>query len=344
MSYIKSLSSFVISATLLASLASPVLADSISTNFESPYISGSINSQYGWSSLGSVGLGCAVYDHAISTQSLFPSFGSQSLRISNAIVSGCFGDQTFASPLTNSVGEIDSTNGSYTPGSKQRHFEMKFDIASAVPDAEQPGLYLSVSPDRGDGSRMSYLRFEDSTNGINVFFDDASFTDIQVGTNLNRAIPHTVKLTFDPVDGPSNDVVKVWIDGVLVQTGTSWEDYYRFDPEAAAEQSSRIVKTVLFRTGGSENLPSVSGKGFLIDNLSYSSGPVLIDPPTNKSQCKNNGWKKFNNPSFRNQGQCVEFVEHLTDDKDKHENRSDDHKNEDDHSQKTNHREHQRED
>ena len=29
-----------------------------------------------------------------------------------------------------------------------------------------------------------------------------------------------------------------------------------------------------------------------------------------KDQCKKGGWKNFNNPSFKNQGQCVSYVEH----------------------------------
>jgi hypothetical protein len=45
---------------------------------------------------------------------------------------------------------------------------------------------------------------------------------------------------MDVIDGPSNDVVKVYIDGALVHTGTSWENYYRYDSEASAEQSPRI--------------------------------------------------------------------------------------------------------
>jgi hypothetical protein len=35
-----------------------------------------------------------------------------------------------------------------------------------------------------------------------------------------------------------------------------------------------------------------------------------IGPPTSKAQCKKGGWKKFNNPSFKNQGQCVAYVNH----------------------------------
>jgi hypothetical protein len=35
----------------------------------------------------------------------------------------------------------------------------------------------------------------------------------------------------------------------------------------------------------------------------------LVGPPTNKDQCKDGGWKTFNNPAFKNQGQCVSYVE-----------------------------------
>lgn len=32
--------------------------------------------------------------------------------------------------------------------------------------------------------------------------------------------------------------------------------------------------------------------------------------PTNKEQCKHDGWQLFTQPSFRNQGQCIRYVEH----------------------------------
>ncbi len=34
----------------------------------------------------------------------------------------------------------------------------------------------------------------------------------------------------------------------------------------------------------------------------------LVGPPTRISECKNSGWKTFNNPSFSNQGKCVSYV------------------------------------
>jgi hypothetical protein len=35
---------------------------------------------------------------------------------------------------------------------------------------------------------------------------------------------------------------------------------------------------------------------------------VSLDTPTNVDQCKNNGWKDYVSPSFKNQGDCVSFV------------------------------------
>jgi len=33
-------------------------------------------------------------------------------------------------------------------------------------------------------------------------------------------------------------------------------------------------------------------------------------PPTSKDECKNGGWEMLNNPNFKNQGECVSFVNH----------------------------------
>lgn len=265
---------------LFSIFAVTTFAESLPTiNFES-YTLGSISGQDGWSNAVN-----PAYDQEVVTNSYgYASFGTKTFRISDAVTSGSFGDWVFVKPLTDSVGETSSTNGTFSTGTKQAHFEMQFDIASTMPEEQQPGLHISVSPDRGDGSRMSYLRFEDGTGGINVFFDDvqgttnpANFVETQIGTNLNRTTTHAVKLTLDTIDGASNDVVKVWIDGNLVHTGTSWENYYRFDNEASAEQSPRIIKTMIIQARGNATIAN-DGKGFLFDNINLSSGPIPVTP------------------------------------------------------------------
>lgn len=77
--------------------------------------------------------------------------------------------------------------------------------------------------------------------------------------------------------------------------------------ETAPVFESRVIRTLLFRTGGAA-APGTAGHGFLIDNISLASGPAVVGPPTSKDECKDGGWAGFNNPPFRNQGQCVSYV------------------------------------
>ena len=39
-----------------------------------------------------------------------------------------------------------------------------------------------------------------------------------------------------------------------------------------------------------------------------TASPALTVQPTTKNQCKHDGWKQFNNPSFKNQGQCIDWI------------------------------------
>src|SRR5215213_5734713 len=77
-------------ATALALGATPnqqlprALADTSTMNFET-YTPGTINAQDGWSSTG-------AYDHLVTANTYgYATFGTKSLRISNAVTSGSFG-------------------------------------------------------------------------------------------------------------------------------------------------------------------------------------------------------------------------------------------------------------
>ncbi len=318
-------------ATGLAMVLSSMPAfavSNVSVDFESPpYSAGNINGQDGWVYTGS-------YDVAVVSNTYgYGSFGSQSLRMSNALTSGSFGDWVFSKPLADEAGETLAQDGGMSGGTRQPHFEAQWDFASTVPGAEQPGLSVVASPDRGDGARMSWIQMADTPTGLAVNFynyeDVAPFGTLAnpvdgcgpgddfmpsvVATGLDRTVPHSIKVTMDLIDGPGNDVVKVYVDGTLKLTDTSWEDYFRWCTESGggvpgnvAADQSRTVDSILFRTGGTA-VPTTTGKGFVIDNLSLSSGPIPLSP-TNKDQCKKDGWKSFNDPTFKNQGDCVSFV------------------------------------
>lgn len=315
------------------------------TTFED-FTLGAIDGQHDWKSLGGLGAPppanpldthCAVYDHEIADNTAaanayhYPSFDRKSLRISNAVTSGCYSDQTFSSRTPNFAGQSGawstSPNGAVSyvlPGGVlQNHFEAEWSFASTVPDAQQPGLQVVVSPARGDDARMSWVQMADLPDGLAVIFAErsnpASAGDFELSTvaqRLDRRQPHTIKITMDFVDGPGNDVVRVFVDGDLRHTGTSWENYYFYDPNGKSNFGGAppVVNRLMFRTGSDlhrgipgDPAPATRGHGFVFDNLRQATFMVA----TSADACKDDGWRALrdsNGGSFRNQGDCVSWI------------------------------------
>jgi hypothetical protein len=231
------------------------------------YALGDINGQQSWMKLG-------PYDTKVAGLAAFPAasaygFGTQALRLSDATTSGSFGDQTFSPAFATPAGEF--------PG--RPHFEASFNIGTTQATL-QPGLHMSVSPDDGNGARVSYLRFEDQAAGVHVFFDDvtdsgplgtvASFNETDIAT-LGRGQVHSIEFLINFNNGPGNDVVKVYIDGKNRIKGTTWENYYRYDPEQAGSGNQvPAIHKLLFRVSGAPG-PGNAGKGFLVDGLTLES-------------------------------------------------------------------------
>ena len=240
-------------------------ADSIGVGGFEGYALGDVN-QHGWSMTGAYDAKI-VDPHDLDLASL----GNRALRISNQVVSGSFGDQLFSPATHDEAGETDAHNAGVSGGTRKNHYEATFTFTSAQPGAEQAGLAVTVSPDRGDGSRQSFLRLRDDAAGLAIDFSDyvgGDFTNHTVATGLDRAAAHDVRLTIDFVEGPSNDIVRVFVNGELSATGTSWEDYYRSNPEAAAEQFTRTVDSLLFRASTAGT--GVAG-GFLFNDVAVET-------------------------------------------------------------------------
>lgn len=254
-------------------------------DFEVPtYVTGSVDGQQGWGAQG-IPINPNI-DQGVVTNSGAPaSFGAQSWRISNAYTTGSFGDWVFSPSAADEAGESSAESGGLSGGTRQTRFVAQWDFASALPSAEQPGLGMTVSLDRGDGARMSWVRMEDTPTGLQLLFSDyqrsidpecddpgdGAFTEAAIASGLDRGTAHTVKIVMDFVDGPANDIVAVYVDGSLVHTGTSWEDYFR-DCEL---NLTRTVDSLLFRSGGDPS-PASDGLGFLIDNVSVSSQTLSV--------------------------------------------------------------------
>jgi len=86
---------------------------------------------------------------------------------------------------------------------------------------------------------------------------------------------------------------------------------YTFDAASIAAGGNQVpVPTgtitsvdVLIDVQGTADLSNITLNG-------QSEVPVTSTAPTSKAQCKHGGWKTFTSPHFKNQGQCVSYVEH----------------------------------
>ena len=321
--------------------AEPTATTGMFTTFED-FSLGAIDGQHDWKSLGGLGAPagnpagthCAVYDHEITDNSAATSsyrlhvFERKSLRISNAVTSGCYTDQTFSSRTLNVAGQTNAQSGSpnglidyaIAGGTLQNHFEAEWSFASTVPEAQQPGLEVVASPARGDNARMSWVQMVDLADGLAVIFAERSnpaspgdFLLSTVARRLDRRVPHTVRVNMDFIDGPGNDIVRVFVDGDLKHTGTSWENYYFYDANGKSNFGGAppVVNRMMFRTGSDllggipgNAAPATRDHGFVFDNIRQATFMVA----TSVDACKHDGWRGLrdtNGELFENQGHCI---------------------------------------
>jgi hypothetical protein len=236
---------------LLLAFAGTASADSNTTTFDG-FTNGSVDGQDGWTA--------GAYDQAIVDVN-----GDKKLRISNEIFDGSFAGMPYSKPVTVAAGENEGNNVLVN--------EFKF----KAPDTFQPGLAVSVSPTGAGGSRMSYLRFEDSEDGVTVVFrDGANLTDQPIAL-LDRN-EHTIKFETTFVHGHDNDVVRVFIDGVEKMRGGSWENYYR----VWEERNPAVTDRVMWRLNLT-GTAALHGNGFLFDDVTSTSShvdnPAPLNPP-----------------------------------------------------------------
>jgi len=52
-----------------------------------------------------------------------------------------------------------------------------------------------------------------------------------------------------------------------------------------------------------------SGESNIRETLEFTLVAPPIGPPINKNECKKDGWMSFDNPEFKNQGDCVSYVQ-----------------------------------
>jgi hypothetical protein len=212
------------------------------------------------------------------------TFGNRAMRISNSVISLAFGNQMQSPSLANEAGETAAADSPHSGGTRQTRFAGSLTFAS-VTQAYQPGLAITISPDEGQGTRMSFFRLRDEPAGLQVSvvysIPDGSTVEEIVATGLSRTEVHTLEYSIDLADGPNNDVLWLRVGTSACDTWTesgTWETYHRTygggDPHP--------IDSLLFRIStdpGAGNAAALLGKGFYLDDVTYSSSTVPPMPP-----------------------------------------------------------------
>ena len=244
------------------------------TDFEGFKINASIDGQNGWAATN------PAWDQKVV------SFGGNTVwRVSNAVTSGSFGDMPFAPrlggiPLDTMTNPTNGSPGAFagesSTGTSLKHFQASFSFRSAT-GTGQPGARITVSADNGQGGRQSFIALKDTGSGIEVSTEDVDsngmFSDpIVIASGLSYGNWHTTRVGIEFKDGPNNDVVVYFVDGRLVHTGPSWEQFYR-NSQAAIHPLGVPVQTLLFRLSSNPDNPPCTGclgGGFFVDNVALS--------------------------------------------------------------------------
>ena len=245
------------------------------TDFEGFTTGVSVDGQGGW------GIGFGSPAVTVDEEVTDDGSGNNVFRLSNAVVSGSVADMPFAprpagipnypgDTSTNPVlGQPDMFAGESSTTALYRRFAASLDFRSAT-GAAQSNLAVSVSADNGAGGRMSYAQLVDSGTGIDVVTWDVDAAGNFVGpqtiaSGLSYTAWHNLAFKIFFHDGPSNDVVYIYLNGALIHTGTTWEDYFRAN-DPSSYPLGVPVQTLVFTTG-STAAPDNDGGGFYFDNV-----------------------------------------------------------------------------
>jgi hypothetical protein len=166
--------------------------------------------------------------------------------------------------------------------------------------------------------------------------EDFGVVNYDTGLGLIKGYTAGFGLENDTFDGSKSVVVKLYSGSTLLQTNTAI--LAKFNADITGTQFSSpfdVSGTFDYVTDGywtnvrevqyGQSIPATkvvatvtleNDQVVTAENLLLTGDPTTIYPLppvtpvlTDKNLCKKGGWKTFTNPSFKNQGQCVSYIQ-----------------------------------
>ena len=132
------------------------------------------------------------------------------------------------------------------------------------------------------------------------------------------SVPQDQWNTFDVIDGGN----ALWTWSGYAANGNTWPDgnpseYRKWSDLMTAFPSARVLPSDSWlgvRVGEPGPSAYKGDVGSFTLGTAHNSTTFNFEPavpvPVTKADCKDMGWKTFNNPTFKNQGKCIDYVEH----------------------------------
>ena len=168
----------------------------------------------------------------------------------------------------------------------------------------------------------------DSVDGFESFSYDflisgsgGSADAVQFYLNVYTNLPgspvtgfYDCRFDYVPASGSASNFTTFYVDPATVATNVRSRNGASCPGSISGLPAGSSIRAFSINLG--DTSPSDTGLAGYFDSVVVSSDSTstlfdfepLIGPPTDKSECKNGGWAEFNNPSFRNQGDCVSYV------------------------------------
>lgn len=179
--------------------------------------------------------------------------------------------------------------------------------------------FSTYNPSAGNGGRANrtgYLNFNVDFNGTDTWQRRLIFVPVGILQNTWQewdALSGGAALWH--YSGSTWPRTTVGPDANLTESGStlrSWSDILADYPGARIRVTDSWLGIRVgspYPDGYTENIDKfVFGTAAGIKTFDFDAVEE-VGPPTDKDQCKNDGWKKFNTPEFRNQGECVSYVQ-----------------------------------
>ena len=208
--------------------------------------------------------------------------GNKVFHISSDPASGDFGGP-YSPALSVAAGE---------PGlSAYQGQSIGFDLKAVSSIVDGSRLEIDFANAAGT-DRNNYLVIESTGNGLRIAVNeptnagDWAVNDFNAFTgnrtlvsDVDQSVSHHLEMRLTYVDGPDNDRIDIYLDGALIGTTTTFENYRDSSPDLAPNQdhdtnaAANLTDRVLFRTGDAgqpHDGPGGLNQGFNIDNVATS--------------------------------------------------------------------------